>query len=315
MTDVKVTVSADGKKEQEICDILKVVMVKSADTPCVYFECTVHEPMLMSNVNYVNCYVNGNAVFSGIVDKRIHSASREGSVTNIFARSTVGALLLDNEAMPRVYNYPRLSTIAAIHGYPYGIKGIDTQSDRGLPFFTVVKGISEWDVISLYVRQAYGFLPYINEKGYLVAKKRHKNSALVISNQSEDGLAYMSVNITDNPHKKLSHVYICKDDGSYTLVNNNEAGTVRRRRFHVPSSQWVLFPRWSVNEIISQSMTDSFHAEIELFGHVELDLGSDILLPDFYSSDELFEVTKVEHSFFDKVVTKVSLGKSEAQSR
>lgn len=308
MTDIFIKVGADEIEERDISGIIKAKLIKNIATPCDYFECMICGDDLMDDVNFISLYKGDNRIFKGIVDKKLHSISQSGRTTSIFARSSIGAYLVDNEAMPRVYNYPKLSLIASIHGYQYGIKGIKADSDRGLPFFTVVKGISEWDVLELYVRQTYGVLPYIDADNYLVAQKRAKGTTIQVSNTGSDSLRYSSINISQKPYKKLSHIYICKDDGTYSLVQNKDAGITRRRQFYVPSNQWVLFPRWSVGDIIAKSMDDSFSVEVELPGYVDLQLGDDLVLSEFYPDGKLLEIREVEFVFSERIFTRVIVG-------
>lgn len=309
MIDIAVKFSVDGKTETALDNIMKIVVLKSDDTPCDYMECVIHENVFLDNIKYLNMYINGTSFFNGIVDKRVHKSSSDGNITTIYARRGIAALLVDNEAMPRVYSYPKMSLVASIHAYQYGIKGIDVPSDRGLPYFTVIKGISEWDAISLFTRQVYNVQPYINDNNYIVAKPRIVDSSITLSNVQDGCVPYAYAKITDIPYKRISHVYICKDDGTYTMVNNKGSGTTRRRQFYVPSSQWTLFPRWSVNEIIKNSMDNSFSVEVQVPEYINIDLGTGVLLEECCEDVSELILKRIKYDFAGRITTTLTLGK------
>lgn len=67
----------------------------------------------------------------------------------IAARS-MAALLLDNEAIPQTYAYPSLPLLFERHGKPYGFTEWEGEPSGFSVPFTITKGMSEWEVLSLF---------------------------------------------------------------------------------------------------------------------------------------------------------------------
>lgn len=91
----------------------------------------------------------GEVVFFGPVDELQRRFSSEGCMLEIVARS-MAALLLDNEAIPQTYAYPSLPLLFERHGKPYGFTEWEGEPSGFSVPFTITKGMSEWEVLSLF---------------------------------------------------------------------------------------------------------------------------------------------------------------------
>lgn len=104
--------------------------------------------------------LDGEPVFTGIVDVTERNDSSAGRYVRIEARSLAG-LLLDNEARPSVYGGVSVGLIFENHIRPYGIKNYHGRDIMLEGKFTVSKGMSEWQAVLDFCRQCYGTFPYV----------------------------------------------------------------------------------------------------------------------------------------------------------
>lgn len=95
------------------------------------------------------CGEGGETAFFGPIDELRHTASSGEHVLEITARSQA-ALLLDNEAIPQTYSYASLSILFERHGKPYGFTECRGETNGFVAPFTISKGMSEWEVLSLF---------------------------------------------------------------------------------------------------------------------------------------------------------------------
>jgi hypothetical protein len=288
MADIKVYLRNETKT-WDAGAVCQLSYIRRADTPCDSFECTVPGNSIQPEAAFVYLYLGDNCIFEGIVDKQTQFFSAKASYLRIYSRRKIAALLMDNEARARDYRSIRMSDLATVHARPYGIKDVLFKEDRRAPIFTVAKGMSEWETLALFARQIYGLTPYIDEKNRLVLQGRSAAHRHYFSNLDSGSKwsRYISFKAEYNPSKVLSHIYVINESGSQTFVENRRAGSVTRRRFLSPSTEWALFPRQGGEELIRQSMERRLILELEVPDFLDCTIGDIAVVKEFSPTGEL----------------------------
>jgi hypothetical protein len=187
-----------------------------------------------------------------------------------------------------------MSDIMIRHAYPYGRKDLVAKEDRRAPVFTVAKGMSEWEVIALFSRQMYSLVPYIDEKNRINIQEKPVKHRFYFSNEGaadKKWSPYISLEIDNNPGNVFSHIYVTHPDGSQVLVENRRAGSVVRRRFLSPSTEWALFPRRGAEDLIKDSMDKKLILKLEVPGFLDCEIGDKTIIKE---SSPLKEFTVIK---------------------
>jgi hypothetical protein len=308
MSDLKLYLK-NSSKLWDAGSIIQLSYHCFSDTPCDTLECDLICESVQGDASFAFLYFNNICIFEGSIDKQHYSFSPRGSSMKIFARRKIAASLLDNEAKTADYRSARMSDIIIKHALPYGIKKFILDEDRRIPIFTVSKGMSEWEVIDLFARYAYGFTPYIDINNNLIIRKRnYNNKNFFFSNYSNDPkyINYLSLNIENNLYKIISQVYVINENGFQTLVENPKFPNISRRRFLSPSTEWALFPRKGAEELINNSMRDNFIVKLEIPEFLNCKIGDSAIINELSLDKSLF-IDNIELRFDGLLKTNLTL--------
>lgn len=122
-------------------------------------------------------------IFNGIIDEQTESQTSNAVLLEITARS-LAALLLDNEAIPQTYHLPSMEIIFERHLKPLGFEKYIGSSKSFGGEMTVVKGMSEWSVLSMFAGRFLGVVPKILEDGTVDVSGELPEKTVVLSGGS-----------------------------------------------------------------------------------------------------------------------------------
>jgi len=296
-------------------------LAQNQTTPCDVLRAEWATASCLDQGDFCRLTVDGEEVFYGIVDSQRYTLSAKGGRTQLNARRKLAAYLVDNEAAPKTYLNLPFSQLVARHGTSYGVKGAVGAPDKKMPIYTVPKGRSEWEAISVFCQQLYGRPPYLDGQDRIVADARLSGRAHVLSNklnpnpgpsQSPSALPtpYSELEVIHRPEAVISSVYLLGEDGAVQRVENEKAGAAVRRRYISPSTQWALFPKWGAREVIASSMERRLEIWIVLPGYFRCSLGDRVTLPDLPSlSGAALTIHEIEWAAHNGVMTRLVLKK------
>lgn len=241
-------------------------MEMSADVPADSLTARFPLRQTFPELARVEMIRDGSVVFNGMIDEQIVSTDASGTFLTISARS-FAALLLDNEAVPAVYNKPSFTEIFMVHAAPYGFKGI-YGFGKCPAEFAVTKGMCEWDVIDSFCRSVMGTAPRITSDGYIDARKPEPGTPLIISNDSDKAKRFRSASLKRKRYGVISEIlYKLRADGGYIYraANADAAGRgILRRRLINLSGQ----ADWMNRYAIESRMTGSQKGNLEITVHI-----------------------------------------------
>jgi len=219
-------------------------------------------------------------IFSGQIDSQRSIISDRGKLLRIDARSR-GALLLDNQAKPEILTHVQMATAFNLFARPYGFTLFNPQPPKALATYTVRAGISEWEALSGYSQRAFGITPFVEEDAVII-NRPSSHTVINISNTG-DGLRFTRLESAYIPYSIISDIILRGPDGIYDSSVHNSASRfhgTRRRRFIVPSNEFVDSSSLDANQRIRRSMLDSQSVLVTLTGFVDLPIGQQVAILD-----------------------------------
>ncbi len=189
-----------------------------------------------------------NVLFAGGVDEQRETVSGKGCFLTIGARSK-GALLLDNEALPQLYQNPRLSDLFRNHMAPYGfdrvvVRAAGVSANPALSFYSVSKGLCEWEAVAGFCRRATGQKLYVVGNSILLGRPTGNDVArhLVANDGTAGALPYTLLERQRQRSGVISSVMIRHPIGLYlSQYKNPFCGglDIRRKRYIIPSTEYA----------------------------------------------------------------------------
>lgn len=285
----------------ELPNPISMEVIMAADTPAHALSLTVPCTFTLGELTKISVQIDGETVFSGIVDEQIMQYSN-GCTVKINARS-YGALLIDNEAIPANYHTPSLADIFSIHAQVYGIKDFIGNNEVCNCDFTVKKGVSEWEVIETFCKSVLKTAPTITNDGFLDVRTDKSDKHYTFSNSKNGAIKFSDAKVKHQRYGVVSQVvYKLSANSGYSYTYTNEDALsrgIRRRRLLNLSSNAPEFNDYKILHTIQNSKRDSMEITLtvpeacisELFGHANFDdhlLGS---FTDLCIKELLFSLT------------------------
>lgn len=222
----------------------------------------------------------GKTLFEGSVDRQTATVAVSGTEVRLEARG-IGALLLDNQALPGILQYVQPGAAFERFAAQYGFSFYCPNARGFLPLFTVRAGQSEWDALTAYCRRMFGKTPYVIKK-QIMAERPPSGEPIVISNTG-NGQKFISISHTRTPYNVISQVSLRDENGYYSsrVKNSAAAGLGQvRKRYAVPSTEFQGYPSLDANLRIRRSMLQYERVEVTLPGSFEIELGRDVQIRD-----------------------------------
>ncbi|SDN83062.1 hypothetical protein [Acetanaerobacterium elongatum] len=290
---LKLTVTLTDGAIKEFYRPIALELNKTYAAPCHQLVISVALLKTVGEVAKVALSYEGLTLFEGIADSQTVTADQNGVRLVLECRSRE-ALLLDNEAIPGVQYYLRLSDLVRRQAAAYGVMGV-RGSDPTLSQFAVYKGASVWSVLDRFCRQTLRCSPRIGSGGFLETTPPGQGRVVTVSNQKPGAWNYVSIEQEINRHKVVSEVRVnnfrgnLRYGGYFTRVVNPDALGVRRLRLLNPSSEWASLPKASAQETIRASMLKKACYNVVIPAVVRCDIGDTAVLADPpFEADGLF---------------------------
>ena len=234
--------------------VVAMELIRGLDSPADSLQVTLLLPAPLPVLLAVELWQGERTLFAGGVDSQREILDSGGWRVVISARS-MGALTLDNEALPQLYHSPRLGDIFQRHIAPYGFAAVAAQGSGSPPAeFSVRKGLCEWEVLERYCLRAYGCRPYaLGDRvvvGAPVGTGRHTVGTGGLGYSSLERVRERSGIVGDIMvrHPQLG-LYLSRYQNPYP------AGLeIRRKRYLIPSSEYADQPGVDVTRRIRDSM-------------------------------------------------------------
>ena len=311
MTPLSVTAKTAAGDSYPIANPREIRVRRSLESPAESAEVLFFAAKMPAALLSLTIQSGENVLFAGNIDRQTATISDGGLTVRLEARS-IGALLLDNQAVPGLLQNARPQAVFDRLAVPYGFVVYCPNARGVLPLFTIRAGQSEWDALCAYCRRMFGRTPYVTKKQVMV-ERPVSQSPLVISNTG-DGLRFSSLAHVRTPYAVISQVNLRDENGYYTARVRNSAAVglgQTRRRFVVPSNEYEGYPALDANQRIRRSMMGYERAEVALPGAMDAALGRDARIKD--RAIEIHNLMVLASELLcsaDGVVTKLSLGSS-----
>ena len=171
----------------------------------------------------ISVYDGERLLFSGVVDEEEHTVINGEEDLRISARS-MAALMLDNEAMPCVYDHPSAELMRERYAAPFGIRVGDMDDAVYFGEQTVAKGSSCWNVLKNFCNACYSCAPRLSSDGVLWLKGLKRDETIRFG---ENGVHYTAVRELHKRCEELSAVKIkTENPGGYdrTVSDSSAVG-------------------------------------------------------------------------------------------
>ncbi|MGI5966673.1 MULTISPECIES: hypothetical protein [Anaerotruncus] len=219
-------------------------IVKSFDSPAHSLEAVFWQDRGYPELYRLRVALGEVVLFSGGIDEQTATENDEGARMKLIARSA-GAVLLDNEAQPQLYQNVTLQDLFQNHIRPYGFTRLSSDENPILNVYQVVKGTSEWEAFTNFYRNvAYGFT-WLDDSGLVrCAAAAPTGQRHIFSNAAAGALRYANLKITNNRYSPVTE-YVIKDlDGFYSYSYQNpkaSAMKLTRKRYLNPLPDFFLY--------------------------------------------------------------------------
>lgn len=241
-------------------------IVRSFDSPADSFTGVFPYEQACDGFHAVEVAMGGRRLFHGGVDETSVTAGAAGRQLKILARGP-GAVLLDNEALPWIYTNVDLQRIFDEHIKPYGFETLVYDNNAFFNHYQVQKGMSEWEVLYNFARNASSLPAYIDGDGRVVCPSEWPPAgSIVVSNSAAGALRFSNAKITDNRYSPITRFVIRDEEGAYSYTYDNpetETLGLTRKRYLIPSVEYMqgTSGRLDASLRVHRSMLGKFVAE------------------------------------------------------
>ena len=204
---------------------------------------------------------------SGLVDEQEHSWDSHGHRVELAGRSW-GALLLDNEALPAVYEDLTLRELARRSLEPYGRFSLAVPQTLRLPQFTIPKGLSEWEALERFCQSALG-VPLWLDGDTVRAGTRPTGRRWSLLPEEGGALPVKGLYHRVRRVKLISKVCLRDTFGYYSSAVGPPAEQVRgvrRKRYLIPPSPYTGKTGQDADQLLRRALAQRDEVTAELAG-------------------------------------------------
>lgn len=240
---------------------------------------------------------DGQQFFAGRVDRQTEQLEPDGWYL-ILECSGMEAALLENQVAPRVWNNLTKDQLSQNYLVPFGIgEDLDPATVSTLE---ITRGMTAWNVVDVFCRQAYGYMPSVN-RNYQLTVDLFDNTTFVIGNQQPEDHRYTKIRYRDDRSGLITRVYQENPNqpGDYSAyVDNQDAQKfqISRVRFYHPPKAWENNPLLGASEIIRDSNRTSREVLAVLPEWLDGYPGNAIQFRDTFLNETNFYIGKLEVS-------------------
>lgn len=236
-----------GNETLRLYEPSSMVITRAWDSPAAQLDITLPHEGELDDLTRIQVKHDNEVLFAGFCDELVRSVDGSGAFVSLSAR-TPGALLCDNEALPKTY------TDLTAQGYfnteikPLGFTALtlpDTTASAAA--FQLNKGHSIWEAFSILCFRLYGRDPHMTGDNRIVVETLTGDDPFLISNEvTTTGAArYCSLEYITRRSSALSSIVYRDTGGAYSQLYNNPFGNeqqVRRNRYVIPAAEYTGRP-------------------------------------------------------------------------
>lgn len=259
--------------------IIEAQVRQSGSSPAVSFSARLLVDTFPEELLGMRLMLDGRVVFEGLSDRQSSTVDENGATLELEARSN-GSYLLDNEALPATYTNVSLRELGRRYLTDYGIYRFGFNDRVNLRYFTVRKGLSDWEAVVKFCAQAFGRRPYLTADGELRLQPRNARRRTV-SNTEDAALRFLSASRINDRSRIISKVLIRDKNGFYpteVLNPQSEQFVVRRKRYYSPPSQYEGSHGQDARDILRRSMLEKDMVKIALADAPDVQVGDELRL-------------------------------------
>lgn len=217
-----------------------MVITRAWDSPAWQLDITLPHEGPLDDLTKIQVKHGTDALFAGLCDEIVRSVDGNGAFVSISAR-TPGALLCDNEALPKTYTDLTAQAYFNAELKTLGFTGLSLpNTTASAATFQLGKGHSVWEAFCILCFRLYGREPHITAGNTVVVETLTGDDPIIISNAvNETGvLRYCSLEYITRRSSPLSTIVYRDAGGAYSQLYNNPFGNeqqVRRNRYIIPA--------------------------------------------------------------------------------
>ncbi|MBQ9674121.1 MAG: hypothetical protein IJV39_05800 [Ruminococcus sp.] len=248
----------------------------------------------LSSCAMVEVYDDEFSVFCGITDEEIVILGKEGRLIKLTARSMM-ALLIDNEVCPCEFVFPTGEYLGYRYLSPYGIE-FSAEKKRLNGNITVEKGMSVYEVLYKYCKQALGTLPFVSADGKFDFYGGVSEKSVVFG---KSGKQYTTLKLNSKRCNMISTVFLKLSEKGYCskVINPFADGTLIRRERYIDATFGSATPSVIADYMIENSVRQSLSAEVGCVGRVTDCLGAAAVVEDEAFEGERFTVNRIKYTY------------------
>ena len=184
-----------------------MVITRAWDSPAVRLDITIPHREAVDDLTRIQVSHGEEVLFAGFCDELVRSVDGSGAAVSISAR-TPGALLCDNEALPKTYTDITAQGFFNAEIRPLGFTALTVPDASSAAEFQLNKGHSVWEAFCLLCFRLYGREPHITADNALAVEALTGADPVIISNNAaETGvLRYCSLEFTTRRSSALSSI-------------------------------------------------------------------------------------------------------------
>lgn len=258
------------------------------------------------NVCTVTLYIDDTEFFSGFVDTVGRTIDKKGDFGFISA-SVKYAKMTQNQVHPNSFTNMTSELLFQTYAQPYG--ATNDLPHTTLSKFDISAGMSAWDTIDLFCRQAYDFVPMIQRNGLLTVGG-FKRSDITFG---EGGVPYSSLKYIDNRSGMFSRVYMhaSDDEYDYSIYMDYDGAKdygIKRERYYKPPKPWQNLTKRGAGEVIRNALLNRYAYEITTHQFLSLNPGELVKVEGLGIDETTFYTASINLSYDENgITTKVVL--------
>ena len=224
-----------------------MIITRSWDSPAWQLDITFPHEGSLDDLNRIQVKHDSEGLFAGMCDEIVRSVDGNGAYVSISAR-TPGALLCDNEALPKTYTDLTAQAFFNTEIKPLGFNTLTLpNTTASAATFQLGKGHSVWEAFCILCFRLYGREPYINANNDIVVEALSPDNPVRVSNDVNDtgALRYCSLEYITRRSSPLSTIVYRDVGGAYSQLYENPFGNsqqVRRNRYIIPAGEYTGRP-------------------------------------------------------------------------
>lgn len=210
----------------------------------------------------LDAYLGEERFFYGDVSRQTRTLGTAGSFLQLSCTGFAGRML-QNQVQPRLLTNYSSDQLYADYAAPYGMAGNDLPYAARVSSLEVSPGMTAWNVIDVFCRQVYEYVPKLTRDGRLTTTLLFNESHAISNDPAKQAHRYTRIEVRDKRDGLVSKVHIKADNddeydysGTVTSSFTGRYG-VQRERFYRPPKAWKQMPDTAAYEIIRNSALES----------------------------------------------------------